>query len=258
MTHNLHIALAQTRAAELRDAAAAARKVRQLTPTVTELPLSLEPTTRDPFLDGLTDSRPTAQSPALHSSDPDRALTALVTAARTGDEAAWTRLVRRFEPGLRHIARSYRLPATDVDDVLQATWLRLYRSLDSVREPAAIAGWLATTTRRECMRLLKSGVREEPTDDPGLGDRVHPDESAANLLAEERRAHLERALATLPARHRRLMLLLACDATSDYRQISTLLGIPRGSIGPIRARCLERLARNADLLELHAVGSAKG
>ena len=195
-----------------------------------------------------------AARPAATLRSPEPALAALVDAARAGDDAAWTRLVRRFEPGLRNIARSYRLCPADVDDVLQATWIRLFRSFEGVREPAALAGWLATTTRRESMRLLQSGTREVPTDDPRLGDGVLPDEAEATVLAAERRVRLERALAALPERHRQLMLLLAGDETSDYRQVTAILGMPRGSIGPIRARCLARLAEDPDLRELHEAG----
>ena len=173
-------------------------------------------------------------------------------ATRSGDEIAWAKLGRRFEPGLRHIARSYRLSSADVDDVMQATWLLLFRNVGSLREPAAVAGWLATTTRRECMRRLQAGTREVLTDDPNLGNRARPNGPEASLLASEQRAQLGRALATLPPRHRGLMLLLACDATSDYHKISTMLGMPRGSIGPIRARCLVRLARNPELQSLRS------
>jgi RNA polymerase sigma factor (sigma-70 family) len=181
---------------------------------------------------------------------PDRQLVALVHAARAGDDAAWTGLVRRFDSGLREIARSYRLPPADVDDVLQATWIRLLRHIGKIREPAAIAGWLATTVRRESMRLLQRPVREQLVDDPALGDRPEPDGAEAAVLAAERRAVLARAVAGLPERHRRLMLLLASEAAPDYDRISAALDMPRGSIGPIRARCLARLERSVELRRL--------
>ena len=101
--------------------------------------------------------------------DADRELVSLVRASRAGDSAAWTQLVERFTPTLRRIARSYRLQPSDVDDVVQATWLRLFAHIEQLRDPAAVAGWLATTTRRECLRVLQGHVREHLTDDPDAG-----------------------------------------------------------------------------------------
>lgn len=178
---------------------------------------------------------------------PDRQLVALVDAAHAGDQEAWTRLVHRFDRSLRKIARSYRLMPADVDDVMQATWIRLLHNVGGIREPAAISGWLATTVRRESLRLLQRPVRELLVDDPQLGDRPEPDDVEANVLAAERRAVLVRALTDLPERHRRLMVLLASETAADYAEISAALGMPRGSIGPIRARCIARLERSAEL-----------
>jgi RNA polymerase sigma factor (sigma-70 family) len=181
---------------------------------------------------------------------PDAELVALVAAARVGDDAAWRCLVTRFERRLRDVVRSYRLSAADVDDVLQTTWLRLFSHIGEIREPAAVGGWLATTARRECLRLLQGPVREQLTDDPDLGEQREQDGPESELLAAERRAVLNRALATLPDRHRELMTLLASDAAPDYQHISQTLAMPMGSIGPIRARSIARLVRHP---ELHAI-----
>ena len=174
-------------------------------------------------------------------------LNALVRDLQRGDEDAWARAVRRFEPGLRRIARSYGLAAADVDDVLQACWLRLHRNVARLRQPEALPGWLATTMRRESLRLLQRPVTEIPTDDPLLGELEGPDGLESTLAASERRDALARALRTLPPQHRRLMVLLATDATSDYATISRVLAMPRGSIGPVRARCIARLAQDPAL-----------
>lgn len=178
----------------------------------------------------------------------ERALIALVAAARSGDERAWERLHSRFTPMLRSIAHSYRLSSSDVDDAVQMTWVRLVSHIGRVREPAALAGWLATTIRRECLRLLQRPIREHVTDDPQLGeciDLVFDPERA--LLAAERRMLLARALDTLPERHRRLMVLLLTQPKMDYETVSTTLGMPRGSIGPIRARSIARLQGDSQL-----------
>jgi RNA polymerase sigma factor (sigma-70 family) len=196
---------------------------------------------------------PRGHTAPYRSADPDRELVTLVHAARAGDEAAWQRLVERFDHMLRDIARFYRLMPSDVDDVTQATWICLFKHIDRLREPAAVAGWLATTTRRECMRLLQRAVFEEPTDDRTLGDRADEHSPESRLLAAERGKILARAIAKLPERHREVMTLIAAAAAPDYRQISASLAMPIGSIGPIRKRCIARLERNAELSALRAV-----
>lgn len=180
----------------------------------------------------------------------DRELAALVRAARAGDHTAWSSLVRRFDHDLRSIARSYRLAPTDIDDVVQASWLNLLEDFKHLREPAAIVGWLATVTRRNAMRLRHSRAREQLSDDAQLGDRPHATGPEVDLLAAERRDALRRAMATLPERHRKLMTILIARPTLDYRQVSEVLSMPVGSIGPIRARSLIRLSRDPQLRAL--------
>lgn len=190
-----------------------------------------------------------APAPRETSSDP--ILIRLVHAARAGEPGAWDALVRRFDGTLRAIARSYRLAPADVDDVVQTTWLSLVRDICRVREPAAIPGWLATTTRRNAIRHLQTRAREVLAEDPAMGDC--PDAGAGPeeaVLAVERREALSAALATLPARHRDLMTVLASRPCVEYRDVAELLAIPIGSIGPIRARSLARLARDVRLRAL--------
>ncbi len=182
--------------------------------------------------------------------DHDRQLVALVHSARAGDPEAWTRLVRRFERMLRDIARSYRLGPTEIDDVVQATWLNLFEEIDRVREPAAIGGWLATVTRRHALRRIQAHMREQLTDDPRLGDGPDDNQPEARLLALERNAILAAATARLPVRHRELMTVLLTQPTLEYREVAALLRMPVGSSGPIRARSLARLARDAQLRAL--------
>jgi RNA polymerase sigma factor (sigma-70 family) len=188
----------------------------------------------------------------------DQALVALLAAARGGDDRAWERLHERLDPLVRAVARSYRLSPADVDDVAQTTWLRLLSNVDRVREPAAVAGWLVTTSRRECLRVLQVPMREWPTDDPGLGDGSDLADPERELLESERRVVLERALATLPSRHRRLMTLIATEPAMDYQQLSTALRMPIGSIGPTRARSLRRLQGHAELRSVCDAGATVG
>jgi RNA polymerase sigma factor (sigma-70 family) len=180
----------------------------------------------------------------------DRELASLMEAVRANDNNAWADLMRRFERMMRAVARSYRLNEADVDDVLQTVWLRLHEHIDRLRNPNAVAGWLATTTRRESLRLLQRRTREQLTDDAELLEAVDLDRPDAKLLAAERNDVLQRALETLPVHQRRLMVLLV-TAPVDYRQISAKLDMPIGSIGPTRARSLTRLGRHRELRELH-------
>jgi len=174
-------------------------------------------------------------------------LATLVSAARSGDSLAWTQLVDRYDRMLRSVARSYRLSPQDVDDAVQATWVKLYEHIDRLRDTEAIAGWLATTVRREALRLLQRHVREHLTDDPERSATRHTDGPEAQLLDQERRVVLTRALSTLPDRQRKLMTLIASESAANYEQIGAALDMPVGSIGPIRARSMARLQRHPEL-----------
>jgi RNA polymerase sigma factor (sigma-70 family) len=194
---------------------------------------------------GEAQEKPIGPARRLHGHD--RELAAIVGAARAGDAEAWTCLVRRFDRVLRRIARSYRLAPADVDEVVQTTWLELLEAIQRIREPAAIGGWLATVTRRNALRRRQVHVREQLSDDPQLGDRPDSDGPEGSVLAAERRAALDGALAALPDRHRRLLAVLLTQPALDYREVGELLCMPVGSIGPIRARALARLARDPQM-----------
>jgi RNA polymerase sigma factor (sigma-70 family) len=193
-----------------------------------------------------------ASMPPSSQRQPKRDLESLVQAIRANDNDAWVELVGRFDRTLRAIARSYRLSAADVDDVLQTVWLRLHQCLDRLRDPNAVGAWLTTTTRRTSLDVMRKGVREQLTDDLELLETTDCSRPDAALLAAERNDVLQRALGSLPAHQRRLMVLLATTPT-DYRQISARLDMPIGSIGPTRARSLDRLSQNAELRDLHLV-----
>ncbi|GIG92738.1 RNA polymerase sigma factor [Plantactinospora endophytica] len=185
----------------------------------------------------------------------DEILAGLVSAAANGDEPAWAELVRRYAPLVLSVIRAHRLNRTDAADVNQTVWLRLVEHLGRVREPAALATWLATTTRRECYRLVRIGRRTQPFDplddavEATIGALLPQDPSAPdeNLLRAERRQALRDGFGQLPARCRELLSLLVSDPPASYREIAERLGMPIGSIGPSQARCLRKL-RNSPAL----------
>ena len=174
--------------------------------------------------------------------------TGLVARARAGDQQAWDALVERYSPLVWSICRRYRLGGADAADVSQNAWLHLVGHLGNIRDPAALPGWLATTTRRECGRVLRAAARGPLAARYDLDAESLPDDQAASaeqeLLTAERHAALREAFADLPADCQRLIALLAADPPLPYADISARLGIPVGSIGPTRRRCLDKLRRH--------------
>jgi RNA polymerase sigma factor (sigma-70 family) len=178
----------------------------------------------------------------------DPTVTDLVTRARSGDKHAWDAIVERYAPLIWSICRQYRLNDADSEDVGQIVWMYLVNQLDSLRESAALPGWLATTTRRECLRARQAAARlplptGAYTDE---GNMANPNAALAEdeLLLAERHAALREALSDLPPGYRQLVALLIADPPLSYTEISARLGIPIGSIGPSRSRCLARLRRH--------------
>ncbi len=165
----------------------------------------------------------------------------LVRCAAAGERASWESLVERYEGLLWGIARSHRLDEASAADVVQTTWLRLLEHLGDLRNPDALGGWLATTTRHECLRVLRHQGRQIPTEDDRIPQDSVPPVDDARLLARERDAELWRAFATLSTRCQALLRLLATDPAPTYDDVGTALAMPIGSIGPTRARCLARL-----------------
>jgi len=181
-------------------------------------------------------------------------LVALVHDAAAGDQAALGRLVTRFDRLLRSVTRSFRLSSWDADDVIQATWLQFLQHGRELREPAAVSGWLATTARRHCLRMLQRHGREQLMDEPARTESDEHAEPDRELLAAERRELLHGALAELPDRHRDLMRVLVDRPDLSYDEVGRLLAMPVGSIGPTRARSLDRLRRSTKLRALQAAG----
>jgi len=193
-------------------------------------------------------------------------VTALVAAAIAGDQAAWNDLVHRYAPLVAAVLARCRLAGADADDVSQLVWLRLVEHLKDLREPRALPKWIVTTTRNESIRLINAGRRTTPfnplTEHAGdlaeLADPATPDEP---LLRAELRQALLGALAELPERQRALLLLQFEEPEISYAEIGRRLGMRIGSIGPTRARAIEKLRASLALQELgtnSAVGEHQG
>lgn len=171
----------------------------------------------------------------------------LVAAAVRGSHTAWDGLVDRYARLVWSVARAFRLSDADAADVCQTTWLRLVENLERISDPERLGSWLATTARRECLAVLRRRDREAPVADAwGEFDEPEaPDESPeAHVITQDENKQLWDAFSGLSERCRSLLRVLAVapkEGKESYAQISAALGIPTGSIGPTRARCLEQL-----------------
>jgi RNA polymerase sigma factor (sigma-70 family) len=175
----------------------------------------------------------------------------LVKRAASGERSAWDALVERYSPLIWSICRRWQLDRADTEDVSQAVWLRLVEQLPNLRDPAALPGWLVTTTRRECGRVRR--VQAPVAGDTQVLENLSDEHAKAvehELLMTERHATLREAFARLPLSSQRLLALLAADPPVPYAEISARLGIPVGSIGPNRSRALDRLRRDPAIVRL--------
>jgi RNA polymerase sigma factor (sigma-70 family) len=167
----------------------------------------------------------------------------LVRAAASGEQRAWDRLEGEFGGLIWAIARAHHLSGADAADVAQTAWLALIEHLDSLHDPTGVGAWLATTARRECLRVLRANDRVRP-----FGDDL-PEEDGTDMFPvpavfdEARDEALWRGFAALGDRDQALLRLLVADPRPSYQEISAALDMPIGAIGPTRQRALQRLKR---------------
>ena len=161
-------------------------------------------------------------------------------ALAAGDEATWQATVQRYEALLRSAARVVLRNDADVDEAVQRTWVLLFRNASRIVDPRALPGWLSTTARREALSILRAQQRAVPTED--VADRVAPDDTdvATALMDDELRRALDEAVETLPHSQRLIVRALLREPAS-YDALSEELGIPRGSLGPLRGRAVRAL-----------------
>ena len=166
----------------------------------------------------------------------------LVSAARQGSEDALGQIVTELSPLLWQVARAAGLSSSDAEDVLQTVWMRLVAHLDDIHDSAALTGWLVTTTKREAWRVSAAGRRQLPADQELLAEL--PDQgpgSEEQVIIDDQRRALWVAIGRLSARCQELLRIIAFAPRPDYAAVAAALGMPIGSIGPTRGRCLAKL-----------------
>ncbi|WP_434440982.1 RNA polymerase sigma factor [Lentzea sp. E54] len=174
-------------------------------------------------------------------------IAALVSAAAEGDQSAWNEIVDRYTPLVVSVIYKHRLRPSDAADVNQTLWLRLVEQIGRLREPEALPGWIMTTTRNECLRVLRVQQRTHLYDPLSESDALESEQVdadvEADLLAVERRQALRDGFAELTEQCKRLLTKLMTDPPPSYQVVSEELAMPVGSIGPTRIRCLEKLRK---------------
>jgi len=180
----------------------------------------------------------------VRASQPDRGarMAGLVSQARAGNEDALGQIVTELSPLLWQVARSAGLDSRDAEDVLQTVWLRLVAHLNRIHDSAALVGWLVTTTRREAWRV-RATIRKQPPADHQLLDELadqRPGSEELVIAGDQRRA-LWQAIGQLSWRCQDLLRIIAFAPRPDYAAVAAALGMPVGSIGPTRGRCLAKL-----------------
>jgi RNA polymerase sigma factor (sigma-70 family) len=181
-----------------------------------------------------------------------------ITAVKSSDERGWNALIERYQPIINSVCRSYRLKPEEAADVSQTVWMKVVDNLDRIREPRAIPAWIKTTTHREALALLRARNRltllDVSQDNSAgwspLNPSTYNSEVDARMLDAERQSAVRNGLAELAESHRALLSLLVADPPISYQQISDQLGLPVGSIGPTRARCLRKLATTPTIRSL--------
>lgn len=192
---------------------------------------------------------------SMDSSADDAELVLIVTHAREGVSGAWETLVGRFGGLVAAIARRCRLSDADVAEVCQTTWLRLVENLDRIEQPERLGAWLATTSRRESLRIATRQVVVSATDAVYLMADDKADPLDAGLLREEQERAIRAAAERLSPRCQRLLGLLMGDDDLPYKEIAEQLSMPIGSIGPTRGRCLDHLREILSEMEAPVQGS---
>jgi RNA polymerase sigma factor (sigma-70 family) len=161
---------------------------------------------------------------------------------RDGDEARMADLVTLLTPILWHTARSQRLDAHSAEDVVQSAWLALIRSASSITSPVAVLHWMIVTVRREAWRAASRQSKLGAMESDEFAAWPSSDETPDEFVIQSADARtLWRHVAQLPSRCQQLLRVIAFADRPDYSAVADALGMPVGSIGPTRGRCLAKL-----------------
>jgi RNA polymerase sigma factor (sigma-70 family) len=182
-------------------------------------------------------------------------LEVLVRQAAEGDEVAWREIERRYHQLAQGVARRMGVRPADVPDVLQHVWLQLFRTLPSLREPAYLAAWIRTTTKRESVRVLRRQDHQVLAGDielTGAPTHDHRDAMDEAIVRHDVAAEVALSARGLPSRCRQLLGVLLIDPSSSYQEIADRLDWPMGSVGPTKARCFVSLRQMGHLRPLEA------
>ena len=176
----------------------------------------------------------------------------LVADAVSGDAVAFRAVVDRHMGLVWSIIRTYRLSRSDAEDAAQGVWLAVVQHLGQLRDADRLPAWIATTTRRECLAVIRRSART-PLNSSAVLDRIAAPDAAPDrqLLADERSRALTEAVADLDQRCRELLALLGADPPWAYQEVAEVLDMPVGAIGPTRTRCLEKLRRHRAIRRLN-------
>ena len=176
----------------------------------------------------------------------------LVLDCRRGDQLAWEKLVRRYQRLIYTIPLRAGLDEDQAAEIFQDVFTTLFQKLNDIEEPERLQAWLVTTARRKTWRTISNAERKRLVDlnpdpsaedaDPFLRDETPLPDEQLMMLEEQHRIRL--AVASLDERCRTLVeLLFYRSEPPSYQEIAAALGIPEGSVGPTRARCLGKLLR---------------
>jgi RNA polymerase sigma factor (sigma-70 family) len=162
--------------------------------------------------------------------------------ARQGSEEALGQIVTELTPMLWQVARAAGLSAGDAEDVVQTVWMRLIAHLDDIHTSAALTGWLVITARREAWRVCAAGRKQLPADTESFDALPTRGPGAEEqVIIDDQRRTLWRAISQLPGRCQELLRIIAFVPRPDYAAVAAELGMPIGSVGPTRGRCLAKL-----------------
>lgn len=184
---------------------------------------------------------PRAVEPVHSAPMVDPSVAQLLTAAADGDRTAWEALVDRYGRLVWSVVRSFGVDMATAADVSQTVWLRLIEHCGNIRDPRRLPGWLATTAKREAIRVVSLQRRQQPSET--VLDRADPSLAPLDqaLLDDELSRDVYAAFVQLSDGCQRLLRLLTAEPRLDYATIADMIGRPVGSIGPTRARCLAHL-----------------